>query len=44
VAIWGLIPDKGNWFCLFQACPRYPSNITGFPDWWIAVVYFSVDS
>jgi len=42
VAIWGLIPNTGVWFCLFQSCPKYPWKPTGFPDWWIPVVYFFV--
>jgi len=44
VAIWGLIPNKCVWFYLFQTRPKYPWRLTGFPDWWIPVVYFFVDS
>jgi hypothetical protein len=44
VAICGLISSKCVWFCLFQTRPKYFWELTGFPDWWILVVYFFVDS
>lgn len=41
VAIWGLMPDEGVWFCLFKTRPKYLWRLTCFPEGCIPVVYFS---